>query len=230
MRYVFLVPPSLVLTLLVIGALGAWRSSVSSLVEMIRVGLSWPVLAVVLVSLFLWCFQEHIKKLIDELMQIRTPSFGFSRQKEPKEAPTAISKAIVDGLVQHVTAQRDSLWEFVLEVERQAAASAYSEERGRLLIDAVTWRFRYADLFLVPITKRVLHWMTTINSPINRESFEVVWQPVIQDPQQRQAVLNVLIHVGLIRNEAGSLSVSDLSVLYTRFGGNQAKQENAYGT
>lgn len=84
---------------------------------------------------------------------------------------------------------------------------------------AYLWEYRYLNYFLVPRTQSVLEWFKNITGPVNAALFDSFWIPIIQDPKEREAIVEVLLSHHLIQNENGLFSLSPKGREYIEFRG-----------
>jgi hypothetical protein len=70
------------------------------------------------------------------------------------------------------------------------------------------WWFMYLSFFLVPTTKSVLRWFADQIPLPTKEYYNEVWKTVVPDSKQREVMLMVLLHHGLIETKGLVLQIT----------------------
>jgi hypothetical protein len=140
------------------------------------------------VIVFLFWFRADLKALIGRIAMIKFPGGGelhtsqLERTKEdlppkgevPPPTPAEGSAAKPD------PASSAS--------EAKDFKDRYEAERAK----AYLWEYRYLNLFLAPMTQRVLDWFAGFNGRTTLSAADSYWLPFISVAQERIAIMNAL--------------------------------------
>lgn len=82
--------------------------------------------------------------------------------------------------------------------------------------DALYWFFMYLNLFLVPTTKEVLVWISSLDG-VTKDLYEATWGPRLAQPIQRASTLNALLQTNLVQDVGGLFRITERGRRYKLF-------------
>jgi hypothetical protein len=176
----------------------------ATLLDYLKVLLTWPVIGGGLIAVFLLLFRLEIKSLINRIGRIKFPGGEFSTSQQEKIEQVEQTQP---GPVTSPEPNPPKLEGMHLTAEDLEIIQAYfNSERAT----ARVWEYRYLNLFLAQTTQVVLDWLVTLQPPTTTiGAFEATWMHVIQDAQERSAVLHALqMHV-LINVAGQTMSLTE---------------------
>lgn len=164
---IWLIPIIYIISLLFIGTLQIWYSNTETLIEVTKLGLSWPVLTIIFLSAIIYLFEEPIRLFMLRIKGIHTDKIKIDTQQE--EDPSKISLETLNNFI----LLRDSDWQKTIETVATAAERLIQEKEdiaGKLSnavkelqenfilteTKRIKWHFKYADRFLAGRTKLFL--------------------------------------------------------------------------
>jgi len=86
----------------------------------------------------------------------------------------------------------------------EAAVNLLNEKQK----EVVGWWFNYLSLFLVPKTKFILSWFGSQTVAPTKEYFHETWKQIVPDTKERETILMVLLHHGLIEAKNQVLQIT----------------------
>jgi hypothetical protein len=188
--------------------------------DVLKLIISWPFVAGALSLTFGIAFRYEISQFIQNIGLIRFPGGEIrttqaSTPKDELAAPPAITLTEDDQKI---------IREHIESLTKKAAdAEQEKEQILNYLIDTLTqknqeladkhkqviyWWFQYLSLFLVPITQTVLQWFSSLQIAPTKEYYNEAWKAVVTDANQREIMLMVLLHHGLLEANGPVLQVS----------------------
>ncbi len=207
-----------------------------TLVEVLKVFLSWPVVVGGLGLALGIAFHREIRKFIENIGAIRFGGAEILAKQQPTPATETKEEtppAAADGSItlsrqdQQIVMREVQKLRAGLDAERQRAGQAeqaqaeFETNVGKLLDEkqgeVIFWWFRYLGLFLVPHTKWVLQWFATRATQATREWFHEEWKASIPNAKEREVILSVLLHHQFLLENGSLLSVSDAGHAFLEF-------------
>lgn len=194
----------------------------ATLIEVLRIFVSWPFVILLLGSGFGYAFRSEIAQFLCNIASIKLPGGAEIRisQLPPPSSETPEVKP-PSGPEPHVLTlseeQQQAIKGHIESLAKEATDAKQEKEKlletaSNLLIENNRtiryWWFMYLSLFLVPTTKIVLRWFAVqIPSP-TKDYYSEVWKTVVADPKQREVILMVLLHHGLVETKGHLLQVT----------------------
>jgi hypothetical protein len=219
MKKVAFVPIVLITILLIVGILQIIWPQLNVLNDIIKIGLSWPVLLIVFLSSLVILFEEPIRKFLEEFRDIEAKGIKISRQQDKENNIDLIPPKAVNDLL----LQRDYDWQQLLETERQVAAASIEninasakEYIDQILYESLNWRIKYAEIRLVRKTKIILDMISNAG-PFSIDTFENIFQEIEPDKVERNAVMNALFELEFIEIYDASLQVTPHGRVYIAY-------------
>ncbi|MFB3886336.1 MAG: hypothetical protein ACE144_14020 [Thermodesulfobacteriota bacterium] len=191
-------------------------------IEVLKIFVSWPFVILLLGAAFGYVFRSEIAQFLRNIGSIKLPGGAEihtsqppapSSEKPEKEAPPEPDPAIITLNKE----QQQLVREHIENLTKEAADAKQEKESlletaSNLLIekDRVIkyWWFMFLSLFLVPTTKNVLRWFAVQTPLPTKEYYNEIWKTVVADPKQREIMLMVLLHHGLIEANGPLLQVT----------------------
>ena len=204
----------------------AWRGqfdvfsspSFKDFVSLLAVLISWPAAVVLIALLFMKKFTGSIDTYLRSIGKIKLPG-GVELQSNQGTADDG--EGIPPGALVLSHEQQQQIAESIRDLEQQRNLSA--EERAAIQRDfeqmagfVIDWKFRFLNLFLVDNSKNVLHWFSA-NPPQTRASYDALWNAVIPDQNERCAILDALLHMGLLREQDGVVRIDPHGYSFLQF-------------
>lgn len=198
-----------------------------TLLDVLHVFISWPVVAFGLGLIF----RKDIAAFI-QFMSLRFPGLPgrpeiSSKQLPPPDDDTgggepgpggapgppaadtesitlnaeqlAVIRSHMDGLrkkAENAKQEKENIFE--------AAVNLLNEKQK----EVVGWWFNYLSLFLVPKTKFILSWFGSQTVAPTKEYFHETWKQIVPDTKERETILMVLLHHGLIEAKNQVLQIT----------------------
>lgn len=161
--------------------------------EYLKAVLTWPVAAVVIVLLL----RAAIRDLLARIASVKFPG-GELQTRQPSEAGAGNAQVNTPAppLPAGLTLQPHEQ-----DVLRQAFQAEHAAAR--------LWEYRYLNLFLVPVTQRVLDWFVGLGPVTTFDVYEAYWSQFITDVGQRKVIFDVLTSHHLVQPDGPILLVSD---------------------
>lgn len=156
--------------------------------EYLKVFLSTPVVAGVTVIAFFVLFKEDIRGLLKRIARIKFPGGGefsitqierASEELPPRGEQPLVMQSVAPTLPDNLTLTPEQV---------KVVGEVFSAERAR----AALWEYRYLNYFLARSTQRVLDWLAALNVRTTTSLFDAYWLPVIQNAEERRAIVNAL--------------------------------------
>lgn len=190
--------------------------------EFLVVFISWPFVALVLGLSFGFGFRAQIKQFLNNVASVRLPGGTeiTTSQPPPPKSETVEDPAPPEPAEGVITLNEEQLAAIRSHIEGLAKEAANAvqekdsivetaikliEERDR---DKKYWWFMYLSHFLVPNSKHVLRWFAFQPSPPTKEFYSEFWKPVIPESKERETIVMVLLHHGLIKSDGPVLNLS----------------------
>jgi hypothetical protein len=194
-------------------ALTLLRGDASSvLLDYIKVVLSWPVAILILGLILFTRFHDAVDSLIRNVKSVKLP--GGSKIQTwaapavgagttpPREGRTITGSATATGRGT-ATAKAE-----VIKAGASSGAEALSDE--------LRWKFSYLANFFVPNTKRVLLWFHE-KGELDRVDYHAFWSSLIPGLDQATVILGVLLQYGMLKDERGTLRMTDEGSKFLHF-------------
>jgi hypothetical protein len=183
-------------------------SNAQLVLEYVRVLLSWPVIVLALSIFFLHRFHGPISALIGRIGSIKLPGGGELLLLQTINNELVAAHATV-GARTDVTVGLTGV-EARGEVGNVGpAGTSDSEHRVRTERErAHLWEYRYLNYFLVPRTQLVLDWLAT-RPPTSYATYDAWMLPYVQNPLERQAMVDALRNHHLIAVDSDMISVTE---------------------
>jgi len=198
-----------------------WQSPTQgqTLIDVLRILLSWPVVVGVIAFAFGIVFCNELSDFLKRVGTIRLPG-GTEISSSPSQARTDTkdTEAKEEKAITLTTEQQEIINQHIKglqekiagnELEREElfkTASNLLEEKQR---EVIFWWFEFLSLFLVPTTQLVLKWFSTQATAPTKTFYDEFWKPIITDTKQREIILMVLLHHGLVTQDGVTLKISD---------------------
>ena len=185
--------------------------SIESSVKIIGLLISWPVVVAFISIMVLTRFRESIDAFLRNIRSVSFPGGNVQTQTAGPAGAGPAGDSPVGG-VSLTSEQQDQIRNYIKDLQKSVAASSAQQiDLQRQLSDAqyfsYMWKFSYLNLFYIPITKQILFWLST-NQGQSIQNFHLIWQPQIPDQTQRDTILDVLIHFGMLHVQDSMLSVT----------------------
>ncbi len=157
---------------------------VKIILEYFKVFLSTPVIAAILIFIFMKYYNEEIKALLKRLtklpggVELSTPQLEKTASEEPLK-----DKVSSEPQSAEVQIKQDEPFEKI--------KAMYQSERAR----AYFWEYSYLNYFLVLNTQRILSWINQMfnnHTQITLSLYDSIWMPQIPDIQERKAIMKAL--------------------------------------
>lgn len=192
-------------------------------IDLLKVLISWPLVVAILIIAFKKDVAEFIQYLViryrtkggDELYfssQRAARSFEAATaesKKEPGPADTQALKDQIDKLIHIADASAQEKQQVI------QTAVQLLEQKHR---EVIYWWFQYLSHALVFKTKLVLSWFAEQQIGISQETYKAIWQPLIPEPKELEAVLFALLDHGLISQDgSGLLWITDPGKSFLEF-------------
>jgi len=191
-------------------------------IEVLKIFVSWPFVILLLCAAFGCVFRTEIAQFLRNIGSIKLPGGAEIRTSQlpapssetpEKEAPPEPDPGIIT-----LDEEQQRLIREQFENLSKEAADAKQEKESlldtasNLLIEkdkAIKyWWFMHLSYFLVSTTKNVLRWFAAQTPLPTKEYYNEVWKTVVADPKQREIMLMVLLHHGLIETTGLVLQVT----------------------
>jgi len=188
------------------------KEMVNLILEFLRVLLSPQIVGGVVAVIFLLVLKRELKALIGRIASIRFPGGGelstsqIERESEVPpnpQPPTPLEIAPVEQ-INNPTPQD-------FELLRQL----YNAER----IQSHVWEYRFLNTYLVRRTQEVLDWFITLEQPTTIRLADAHWMQFIQEPKEREAILNALLNHRLVEQNGELLQVTPKGREYAQWRG-----------
>ena len=193
-----------------------WWPGKPSLAEITN---SWVALIMVYLVLIILLFDKPIYKFFEEFISAKKSEQHDSQQSRQEQFLGSVSDINIGDLTHYYDSKQDN----ILNKEIQDTDSAVLREEEmvryirKLQKENIKWRFFYADIYLVLYAKYVLFWIHKSKS-VNREEFDKIWQPKISNPEEREAILDVLLDFEFIREEeVDTFAITELGSAYVNY-------------
>jgi hypothetical protein len=152
------------------------------LLEYLKVLLTIPTLASLVLIIFICTFKQELKNLINRIASIKFPGGAEVNTPQPSKEisnpSVSISKVqLSDTLPSGLTESQETA---ITQLVKSHIANSY------------LWEYRYLNYFLVRKTQLVLDWLTNFNQPVTANLYDSVWIPSIHNANERQIILDVL--------------------------------------
>lgn len=187
-------------------------------IDLLQIILSWPTLGIIALFIFMQKFQEPIRIFLanhrpeipgtaekQKESEVKTVEFDGSNKDLPAGNPEQFKKI-------------EELEELIEKSNKEKAETEKRLEMHRALLEI--YEFNYLALFFVDTTKRVLKWFFDLRgkSIITNESFNIAWQTIITDPNQRARIFTVLHQNEMIQGGlGGAFSITNKGEKFLKF-------------
>jgi hypothetical protein len=191
-------------------------------VELLKIFISWPFVIFVLGLAFGIGFRIEIAQFLRNIAAIKLPGGAeilTSQLPPPKseksEEPSPPEPA--PGIITLNEDQQNIIRQHIEALTKEAADARQEKEK---LLEAATnllsekdiekkyWWFMYLTLFMVPTTQNVLRWFAAQSLPSTKEYYNEMWKPVVAAAEQREVILMVLLHHGLLESKGHVLQIT----------------------
>ena len=193
--------------------------TVREIIDFIAIFISWPAAAVFIAYYFLNKFHSALDTYLRSIGLLKLPG-GVEIQTLQKEN---IESNQPDENQNFVLTPEDqaSIKAFISSLVETAnlsegAKSSLEEQFDEMSHIAIQWKFRFLDQFFVFNTRRVLHWFSRVQ-PQPRDGYLTIWETSIPDVDQRQLILNLLLHFGLLIEKNGLFQITDHGYSFLQF-------------
>ncbi len=180
---------------------------------------SWVALIMVYLVLSILLFEKPIYKFFEEFITAKKSEQHDSQKSRQEQFLGLISDINIGDLASYYDSKQDN----ILNKEIQDTDSVVLREEEmvkyirKLQKENIKWRFLYADTYLVLYAKYVLFWLHKSKS-VNREEFDNIWRPEISDPEEREAIQDVLLDLEFIQEgEGDTFSITRLGSAYVNY-------------
>jgi hypothetical protein len=194
--------------------------------EYLKVLLSPQCVAGLVAIVFFSRFSADISALMRRVASIKLPGGAeFSApqlartaedrasDKEPPALPAGTAPPLPEGI--HLTPE-----------QANAVAETLRAERAK----AYLWEYRYLNHFLVPNTQRVLDWLAGLKERTTYGMYDAWWLPIIQNANERRAIINALqAHYLIIIGDGELMEVTPKGREYIEWRGSMASPPVASG-
>jgi hypothetical protein len=180
-----------------------------TLIELLKVFVSWPFAALVLGLAFGWVFRNEIRRFLAEFTRFKAGGVLFERQQAQVSADVEKTAERHDRVTPPTPDQlpvgTDNIQQDLMQQLQQARA------------ELLHWWLRFLDTLLVPNTRIALAVLQ--NTPMTRETYHQFWKPRIPSQNERDAMLDALMseHLVAFDNATMHLSVTPAGQLYLRY-------------
>jgi hypothetical protein len=178
---------------------------------------SWVALIMIYLFLIVCLYKNPIYEFFNEFIISKKSErldSQYSRQKQ-----MLLSGAISDSNISKVISYFDHKWKNIAKKENQGVDSEILNKENeakylrKMQEENIRWHFLYADSYLILHAKYILFWLYKSTS-INREEFDNIWKSKVNDPEEREAILNALFDLEFIEEEGGILTITEFGSTY----------------
>lgn len=191
-------------------------------IELLKIFVSWPFVILILGLAFGITFRAELAQFIKAVGTIKLPGGAeiLTNQTPPPKSETPEKKSPPEPDPKVLTLneeQQQIIREHIKSLTKQATDAKQEKENilevaTTLLAekerDARYWWFMYLSFFLVSTTQNVLRWFAAQALPPTKEYYNEVWKTVVQDSKQREIILMVLFHHGLLEIKGHLIQVT----------------------
>lgn len=184
----------------------------TTLIEVLRILISWPLVVGVLGLLGGGEFRRELRDLVARIKSIRAGSFQLDLD-QAQDRPNKIEPGQEDTTSIRLTKEQiaiirskiDELFK-LKEREKEAAMNLVTQ----LQTEIAFWQFEFLSVFLVPMTQNVLRWFAGLqNVQATKEFYHQTWRDIVKDGGQRDTMLSVLLSYGLLVQEGDALKITE---------------------
>jgi hypothetical protein len=170
----------------------------------------WPTAVLIVALVFLLKYREAIRHMLLNLGSMKLPG-GFEFQRQTPSLPEK-DEIPDDGSVTLTVEQSEQVAALFKEIQEK---QKFTEKEKRdlktqyfsILVVTTIWKFKYANLFLVPNSKKVLFWVSQ-EQRTTRKHYHSIWETTIVNISQRDIILSVLIDLGFIVESQGLIEIT----------------------
>jgi len=183
--------------------------SIDIFTQLASLVVSWPVAFVVVALVFMSRFRGALDFWLRSIRQMKFPGVEIQSHAPAPPEPTQVPE---EGTVSLTPKQQAELSAFIQSLEEQQkltqdAKKQIEAQYQKAFFQVIAWRWAYLNLFFVPNTKLVLHWLYTWPRQ-TRANFEAAWAAYIPNPNERAAILDALLGNGMVQEPLGVLEVT----------------------
>lgn len=183
-----------------------------SIVGLLGLFLSWPVVVFILVYIFMNRFRNGINYLLENVKSAELPGFKLQIQPEvltprpPGDVEISVPSSDEPAqLEEKLAAALESVQRLDEDERRDLEAQIALALEARKF-----WFFSYLALVFLPITKYVLAWFAAYSAMVfSRVTFDTLWLRVIATEQERKSILDALVKVGMLEENDRGLRVTE---------------------
>jgi len=182
------------------------------ILEFIRILLSPQIVGGVVAVIFLFLLKKELKALIGRIASIRFPG-GGELSTSQIERETEVSS----------NPQTPTPQEFP-PIEQKPNPTPQDFEQLRQMFNAeriqsYIWEYRFLNTYLVRRTQEVLDWFIMLSQPTTIRLADAHWMQFIQEPKEREAILNALLNHHLVEQKGELLQVTPKGREYAEWRG-----------
>ncbi len=191
-------------------------------IELLKIFVSWPFIIFILGLGFGIGFRSEISQFLRNVATIRLPGGAEILTSQPPPPKTEKSEEpappeSAPGVITLNEDQQQIIRQHIEGLTKEAANAKQEKENlletaSKLLsereVEKKYWWFMYLTHFLVPTTQNVLRWFAAQAHLPTKEYYNEVWKPILADAKQREVVLMVLLHHGLLESKGHVLQVT----------------------
>lgn len=193
------------------------KANIQQIIDLLRILMSWPVIGAIVTLLFIYKFSDSIRDFLETHQLSRAGPIEIKQRTGESVMPPGRGGPN-EGRIKSYTKKVAKLKK-ELETKDKDKAGLEDFVQNQQKINEI-YEFNYLALFFVDTTKRVLKWFfdSKGRSIITYESFDIAWQPIILDPNQRTTIFSVLQQNGMIQGVlGGAFSITDKGEKFLRF-------------
>lgn len=168
------------------------------ILEYLKVIFSWPIIVFTLSMIFMFKFSKEIHDFLLNTTHFKAGPVEMTKQSEEEPPSEKIEGNLEnDNNVQftqdQITALDNEFTRLSSETDQQKQTIEQKDEFIRYLIARLELtEFAYLNLFFVPNTKMVLHWLRSVGQT-TKELFNISFQPSIPSEVERETIFSVLL-------------------------------------
>lgn len=179
------------------------------ILQYITVFFSWPVVVLVIVIYFTQKFSDSISIWIRNLKV----QYGDATISSSQAIDSKVDSAEGDGLPQKQADAKDGKSQYLSTIQT-TDVEVLKKQIVSWRENAYIWEYKYLNYYLVPNTKRVLHWLYLFKTA-NFETYNNVFSSSIPEMEERNTILMVLQNHFLLVFKDGILEISEKGKEYT---------------
>lgn len=192
--------------------------SFRDLIDTLKLFVSWPVAVVAVAYGFMGKFHSALDSYLRSIGLMKLPGGveiqtdqRASNEAKPSESPANL--VLTPEQEDQLNKIMSSLESANLSVEEKNVLEQKFDDMARI---AMHWKFSFLNQFFVQNTRNVLHWFSYVQ-PQSRANYSTLWQSAIPDEEQRQLILNTLLHFGLLTELDGLIRITEQGYSFLQF-------------